>query len=73
MPSVQGGYPLSAFASEERALGKSHGQNIPMGVISKTTDVSVRYEEHDSISRGDGRNIGILATTAAGHGGVPYG
>ncbi|MCJ1305691.1 hypothetical protein MMC08_008507 [Hypocenomyce scalaris] len=73
MPSVQGGYPLSAFASEERAVGKSHGQNIPMGVISKTTDVSVRYEEHDSISRGDGRNIGIPATTAAGHGGVPYG
>ena len=72
MPSVQGGYPLSASASEERVLGKNHGENIPMGVISKTTDVSVRYDEHDSISSGDGRNIGMPATTASGHGGVRY-
>lgn len=53
IPSLEAGYPGSAPADNHHAFGKEDDKSIPMGVISKRTDVLVSYGDNDSISSSD--------------------
>ena len=71
-PSISGGYSRAAPSSEHQGFGKNEGKNIPMGVISKTTDVSVCYDDHDSISSSDVPHMTVPTLMQSRHNGVRY-
>ncbi|KAA6408501.1 MAG: integral membrane [Lasallia pustulata] len=57
---------------EDQSFGKNDGKNIPMGIISKTTDVSVCYDDHDSIPGSDISHMTIPTVIPSRPGGGRY-
>ena len=72
IPSLKGGSSRTIPAGEDQFFGKNDGKDIPMGAITKTTDVSVCYDDHDSISSSDMPHMTIPAMIPSRHGGVRY-
>lgn len=72
IPSLKAGYPGSTPASDHHPFGKEDDKSIPMGMISKRTDVLVSYGENESISSSDISHVTNPVSKGSRHGRVQY-
>lgn len=71
-PSLEAGYPGSAPGRDHQSFDQDEVKSIPMGMISKRTDVSVSYGDNGSISSSDVSHMTNPVSKASRHGRVHY-